>query len=471
VRDIPPRIGAPLPDLLYNQRMKVIRRSIGIRRASAFAVTSVVACGALLAAAVPALAHRASPDAQRVIHVSVDGLRPDAVRTLGPGGAPNFYRLRSEGARTENARTDYDYTNTLPDHTCILTGRAVLGPDGHGITFNGDVDTTIAEVHGSYVAGVFDVAHDNGLGTALFASKSKFSLFDRSWDGVNGAPDLTGPDDGRDKIDRYLYLGDTAALTDSAIAAMRSGTYDYIFLHLRDPDTAGHASGWMSSEYLGSVARIDSLLGLLLDAIADEPLLDGTTAVVVTADHGGAGTDHSDPALLWDYTVPVYVRGPGALPGTDLYQLNTQSRRNPGLARPDYAASPQPIRNGGTSNLALSLLGLPPIPGSTINDAQDLAVDWPTDAGAEGARDRPARVFPNPSGGGTTVSFSLEAESPVEVSVYDAGGRLVRRVVLPRLGRGTHEVDLVGTGLRPGVYFYAVRAGAAASGGKLVIVR
>lgn len=39
----------------------------------------------------------------RVIVMTVDGLRPDAITVPRPALAPNFHRLREEGALTDNA--------------------------------------------------------------------------------------------------------------------------------------------------------------------------------------------------------------------------------------------------------------------------------------------------------------------------------------------------------------------------------
>lgn len=326
--------------------------------------------------------------ADYVIHISVDGLRPDGVTALGPSNAPNFYRMRTEGAFTDNARTDYDYTITLPNHTSQLTGRGVVGTNGHNWTSNVDPapGQTLASNKGSYIAGAFDVAHDNGLRTAEYASKTKFSLYATSWNATNGALDVTGPDNGRNKIDVYTNLSDTAVLVSRLITNMTAQPIHYVFLHLADPDNEGHSSGWdvtPGSDYSDAIKAVDNRLGAIFNLIDTDSRFTDRTAIVLTADHGGTGTGHSNPAVREHYTIPFYVWGPGVISGGDLYVLNPSTRLNPGTGRPSYTNSVQPVRNGEAANVALKLLGLGAVPGSTIDAMQDLelTVEAPADVG------------------------------------------------------------------------------------------
>jgi len=332
--------------------------------------------------------------AQYVIHISADGLRGDVLAAMlkdnGAETLPGFRRFAAEGATTFNARTDYDYTVTLPNHTCMLTGRPVEQPAGqpgimhHGYVWNstpkrGETLHGHGNAHAPYVASVFDVVHDAGLSTALYASKKKFVLYERSWDAEHGADDRNGRDDGTDKIDRYVYAsnGDpdrAAELNDSLLADLRSNPANYTFVHWVDLDAAGHEFGWGSSGWKESLRTVDGYLVQVFDCIEREPQLAGRTAVLLTADHGGEGDGHGEPTRRGDYTIPVLAWGAGVARGADLYELNAATRADPGPGRPDYEASPQPIRNGDTGNLALMLLGLPPVPGSSINARQDLWV-------------------------------------------------------------------------------------------------
>jgi hypothetical protein len=318
--------------------------------------------------------------ADYVIHITVDALRGDVLKSLiagSPATYPNFRRLELESAFTYNARSDFDFTETIPNHASVLTGRPVSQPAGqpntvhHGYSANfpGPNDTLHANGNPNvpYKASTFDVAHDNGLSTALYASKTRLTLFDRSYNATNGALDTIGADNGRDKIDfSTLVDGTSAGITNTLVTRMATSPARYTFIHLVEPDTVGHASGWENAAWAASVATIDSRLGQIFNAIASSPTLNGHTAIVLTADHGGGVQIHLNPTAWQNFNIPIYVWGAGLPANTDLYTLSP-NRFDPGaMGRPDYNAAQQPWRNGDTANLSLALLGLSPIPGSTM---------------------------------------------------------------------------------------------------------
>lgn len=298
-----------------------------------------------------------------VLVVSVDGLHPAAITTLGRNGAPAFHRLMDEGTWTLNARTAYEITKTLPNHTGMLTGRSVGGPAGHRVSFNNDNGKTLATTNGRYVPGVFDVAHDRGLQTAFFAEKDKFNYLIRSWDETNGALDTTGEDEGRDKTD----LDEVAPLSElipRTIAAMSDGRTDLIFLHMQAPDKAGHADGWFSEEYLEAVRSVDANLGRILDRSQRDPSIRSRLTILLTSDHGGEPGEktHYDVADIANFRIPFMAWGAGVAKGADLYAINP-GRSDPGNERPTYTGR-QPVRNLDVANTALRLLGLGPIGGA-----------------------------------------------------------------------------------------------------------
>ena len=161
-------------------------------------VLAAALAASFLAAPGPATADRADTarvNEKHVIAISVDGLNPRALNRLGRAGAPNLNRLiRDEGAGTVNARTQLEMTLTLPNHTSMVTGRRIkASKGGHGVTWNDDTVTkTVQQAAGHEVDSVFTQVHEAGGTTAVYATKSKFWLFERSWPKAVGPELLAG---------------------------------------------------------------------------------------------------------------------------------------------------------------------------------------------------------------------------------------------------------------------------------------
>jgi hypothetical protein len=354
-------------------------------------------CVTLLALSVPVNSLRAQtalvgtplpnpqPIVAHVIHISVDAMGAKYLQKFlqdSPDEFNNFGRFIKEGATTLNARTDYTHTITLPNHTSMVTGRPVQTPPewpealGHYWTWNGDVPSPDAPAslhatnpaHG-YTATTFDVVHDHNLSTALYSGKTKFALFTISAGPELGAEAVRG----RNKVD-YSEIGN--GVHAKALASLKAHHPAYTFLHYPDPDAAGHAYGYLGPEYRSAVKAVNGYLGDLFEIVTTDPEWKERTIIILSADHGGKpGTkNHADATDPYDYTIPFLVWGHAVPKGVDLYKLNVATRANPGDSRPLYAPTGQPIRNGDGGNLALKLLGLPAIPGSHINNKQDLYV-------------------------------------------------------------------------------------------------
>jgi arylsulfatase A-like enzyme len=230
---------------------------------------------------------------QHVVVISLDGLRPDAI---GKFRARTLQRLMREGSYTLAARTIMP-SKTLPSHTSMLTG---VEPADHGITWNTDETDTHGVVE---VPTIFAAAHERGLKTAAFFSKTKFHHLEvpKSLSHVNSPH--TGKLSARQtvrEVERYL----------------ETEKPNLMFVHIGEPDYAGHFWGWMGWMYGRAVRQADDAVEQVIEA-SDRAFGKGNYTVIVTADHGGHGWNHgsSDPR---DVTIPWITWGKGVRGGTQL---------------------------------------------------------------------------------------------------------------------------------------------------------
>lgn len=354
-----------------------------------------------------ATAFPAKAEIQHVIAISVDGLRGDFLKTFvdtAPADFPNFARLRNAGASTFNARCDYNFSETVPNHISMITGRPVSQPTTfgnqwhHGFTSNFPTLTETIHTSGNpavaYKHSIFDVVHDHGRSTGLYVSKSRLAILERSFNATNGALDTIGPDNGRDKVDVYFENSSTSLIS-SLVPRISSTLENFTFIHITEPDSAGHSFGWTTTvggSYWNSVKTVDGFLGSILNALDGNSALTGRFAILLTADHGGGGgtggiTGHTDATKQENYTIPFFIVAPGIAGGIDLNTV-LLNRFDSGPVQPDYWLKGQPVRNSDIANLSAALLGLPNVPGSffepefnkpvkTAISGNTITVTWP----------------------------------------------------------------------------------------------
>lgn len=234
-----------------------------------------------------------------VVVISIDGLRPDAIEKFG---AKTLMRLMRDGSYTLKAQTILP-SKTLPSHTSMLTG---VDADQHRITWNTDQTADRGQVD---VPTIFGLAHLRGFYTSAFFSKTKFHHLEAP----NSLDYVRSPKGGL-LNDRWPAKY-TAALVNKHLKSAET-TPNLMFVHLGEPDYAGHLFGWMSFMYGRAVKEADEAVKLVLDQ-AEQRFGRGNFTVIVTADHGGNGKNHGSSNPL-DTTIPWIVWGKGVQAGSAL---------------------------------------------------------------------------------------------------------------------------------------------------------
>ena len=239
-----------------------------------------------------------------VVVISVDGLRPDAIAKFN---AKTMQRLMREGSFSLQAKT-ISLSKTLPSHTSMLTG---LDLEQHGVTWNSDETSTHGHVD---VPTIFGLARTAGFQTAAFFSKPKFHHLERA----NTLDYVRSPKGG---FMDYRWDGERTVAEVRKYMRETTETPNLLFVHIAEPDYAGHVFGWMGFVYGRAVRKADDAVAKVLET-ADARFGAGNYSVILTADHGGHGRGHGseDPR---DTTIPWIAWGKGVTPGAELSGIRT----------------------------------------------------------------------------------------------------------------------------------------------------
>jgi predicted AlkP superfamily pyrophosphatase or phosphodiesterase len=174
---------------------------------------------------------------EKVILISIDGMRPDGFLNCGH---PFIHRMMELGAYTLNARTVFPSV-TLPCHMSLFHS---VTPERHGITTN------------LYMPMVRPLR-------GLFEQLSAFRKVSAMYYGWEPLRDVARPESLKFAAYLNAYAEDAtdASLTDMALERIRKSKPDFVFLYMVETDEkGGHDHGWMSQAYLDCIsAAIDNV--------------------------------------------------------------------------------------------------------------------------------------------------------------------------------------------------------------------
>ncbi|MHC0432509.1 alkaline phosphatase family protein [Streptomyces sp. O3] len=254
----------------------------GVTQLSATAAPTVTPAAAPTAgtaadtAADTAVGTAADTDTDKVLVIGLDGVNLDRLKQAD---APRLKRLMAEGLTAESLlyARPMAATSSGPGWSTIATG---VWPDQHGVRGN------------SFSGKRFD-AYPDFLTRVENAKPSLDTYAAADWEPITSS-DKGGPIFGP-KIDKRLSLkGDANGydVEDPKIAAaasdeLRNRDPDAAFVYLGEIDIAGHRYGAASQRYLDAIAKVDTLVGQVLDSVTARPTYDQENwKILVTTDHG-----------------------------------------------------------------------------------------------------------------------------------------------------------------------------------------
>ncbi|MDR2680643.1 MAG: ectonucleotide pyrophosphatase/phosphodiesterase [Tannerella sp.] len=229
---------------------------------------------------------------KHVYVIGIDGLSSEG---LNKAETPHLDRLIQNGALCDPVRTVLP-SSSSPNWASMLMG---AGPEIHGITSNDweldkhDLEPVVTNDYGYFPTIVSVIcAQRPGIKTGMLYH----------WDGFGRLFEPTLAD-----VD--MNLPDEEKTADAVARYIKKEKPVFIFSQFDHVDGAGHHYGHMSQGYLDAISRMDSLVGIIMNAVHDAKI-ENETLIFVVSDHGGMDKGHG--GTDWrEVTVPFILSGAG----------------------------------------------------------------------------------------------------------------------------------------------------------------
>jgi predicted AlkP superfamily pyrophosphatase or phosphodiesterase len=288
--------------------------SVRFSLALAAALTLTSCASAPSTAPAAGVAPTAAVSAPKLVLVSIDGLRADA---LDRGITPNLSRIVHEGVRAKWMTPSYP-SLTFPNHYTIVTG---LRPNHHGIIHNSMQEESLGRFQLNLRDAVTDPRWWGGEPIWVSAEKAGVHSATWSWPGSEAAIQGVRPSQWR-MYDESVALSDRVDTVLDWVGQTDVDAPRLVTLYMEQVDKAGHHFGPDSPDYTAAIAKTDVAIGRLLDGLQARGLADSTNVIVVS-DHGMATVpdghaiaveDMVDPALASNVSTGQSI-GFAPLPG------------------------------------------------------------------------------------------------------------------------------------------------------------
>lgn len=298
------------------------------------------AFGLALALSVPlACGGAGAPPPERIILIVVDTLRDDFATCCGPGAAtPNLDALAARGQRFTNAVGSFHQTTMSMG--ALFTGRtpSLERAGGEPLNFNsrtwcGMARFAVWDEPGCLPRSLTTLPErlrDAGYQTIGISSNRLLfepAGFERGFDEWRQVSYASRRPHKDVALEKRVQARDVDRVTTVALKSLAKRTSDRFFLYVHYMDVHDYAwardwyenTGQIRSDYASTVARVDAGIGVLLEALASDGLLEDAV-VIFTADHGERlGEEHlvrgreghwGEPSFQEVLRVPLIVAPP-----------------------------------------------------------------------------------------------------------------------------------------------------------------